>query len=409
MEHVYASIDLGSDSIKLVVCELYQNHLNLLAATSTPSRGIKNGLITDPELAKKSVMLAFKEVEDMLGVKIKKVIANIPNHHADYKIIKGEVNVLGDLITPKDMIDSYKVGIKANILPNEELVTVVPIDFKINGKTIMKNPKGFPGTKLLGRAMMVTTPKKNVYSVISLIESLGVEVADISTSSIGDINCFRNDSIDKSICALINIGKDITEVSLYSKSIPVSTKIIGAGGSDIDKDIAYMYKIDLKEARKIKESFALAHSHNADKTDIYETVNTDNVKVKINQHAVSEIVESRINEILTLAKNELNDLTNKPIQYIIISGGTSNILDFEYNIRAILPVCASKGKVKLIGVRNNKYSTAVGNIIYFLNTLKLKGMDYSMFSEEDMNEVSSPSKTNDDTMLGKVFGYFFGE
>ena len=112
---------------------------------------------------------------------------------------------------------------------------------------------------------------------------------------------------------------------------------------------------------------------------------------------------------LNSKKNELNDLTNKPIQYIIISGGTSNILDFEYNIRAILPVCASKGKVKLIGVRNNKYSTAIGNIIYFLNTLKLKGMDYSMFSEEDMNEVSSPSKTNDDTMLGKVFGYFFGE
>ena len=409
MEHVYASIELGSDSIKLAVCELYQSHLNLLAATSTPSRGIKNGLITDPELAKRSVMLAFKEVEDMLGVKIKKVIANIPNHHADYKIIKGEVSVLGDLITPKDMVDSYRAGIKANILPNEELVTVVPIDFKINGKTIMKNPKGFPGTKLLGRAMMVTTPKRNVYSTISVIESLGVEVADISTSSIGDINCFRNDSIDKSICALINIGADVTEISLYSKGIPVSTKIIGAGGNDIDKDIAYMYKLDLKEARKIKESFALSHSHNADKTDIYEAVNSDNVKIKINQYAVSEVVKSRINEILTLAKNELNDLTNKPIQYIIVTGGTSNMLDFEYNIREVLPVCASKGKVKLVGVRNNKYSTVIGNIIYFLNTLKLKGIDYSMLSEEDMDEVSSPSKTNNDTMLGKVFGYFFGE
>ena len=88
MEHVYASIDLGSDSIKLVVCELYQNHLNLLAATSIPSRGIKKGLIVDPELAKKSILLAFKQVEDMLGIKIKKVIACIPNHMAEYKIIK---------------------------------------------------------------------------------------------------------------------------------------------------------------------------------------------------------------------------------------------------------------------------------------------------------------------------------
>ena len=410
MEHVYASIDLGSDSIKLVVCDLYQNHLNLLAATSTPSRGIKKGLIIEPELAKKSIRLAFKQVEDMLGVRIKKVIANIPNHMAEYKIIKGESDILGDLITSHDMMNSYKAGIKANLMPNEEFITVVPIDFKINGKTVMKDPKGFPGKKLMGRAMMVTTPKKNVYSVASIIESLGIEIVDISVGSIGDINCFRNSDLDKSISAVINVGSDITTVSLYNKSIPVSTKIIGAGGSDIDRDLAYMYKLDVEEARKLKENFALAHKRNADVHDIYETVNADNVKIKINQKAASEIVMSRLNEILNLAKNELEDLTNKPIQYIIITGGMSNMLDFEYCVHDTLPSVASKAKVKLIGVRNNKYSTAIGNIIYFLNTLKLKGMDYSMLSEDDMDELSSPREnTNDDTMLGKVFGYFFGE
>ena len=410
MEHVYASIDLGSDSIKLVVCELYQNHLNLLAATSVPSRGIKKGLITDPELAKKSVLLAFKQIEDMLGIRIKKVIANIPNHMAEYKIIKGESDISGDLITSKDMTNSYKAGIRVNLMPNEEFVTVVPIDFKINGKTVMKDPKGFPGKKLMGRAMMVTTPKKNVYSVASIIESLGIEIVDISVGSIGDINCFRTENLDKSISAVINIGSDITTVSLYNKSIPAITKVIGAGGKDIDKDLAYMYKIDVSEARKIKESFALAHKKNADISDVYETVNVDNVKIKINQVSASEVVMSRINEILTLAKNELNDLTNKPIQYIIVTGGTSNMLDFENCLHDVFPASASKGLVKLVGVRNNKYSTAIGNIIYFLNTLKLKGMNYSMLSEEDMDELSSPREnTNDDTMLGKVFGYFFGE
>lgn len=409
MEHVYASIDIGSDSIKLVVCDLYQNHLNLLAATSVPSRGIKKGLIVEPEYVKKSIALAFKDVEDMLGIKIKKVIANVPNHMAEYKIIRGECDIPGDLITSHDMINSYKAGIRSNLLPNEEFVTVVPIDFKINGKTIMKDPKGFPGKRLMGRAMMVTTPKKNVYSVVSLLESLGIEIVDISVGSVGDISCFKNESLDKSISAIINIGSDITMVSLYNKSIPVSTKIIGAGGKDIDRDLAYMYKISVDEARKIKENFALAHVRNADKLDVYETLNNDNVKIKINQLSASEVVMSRINEILTLAKNELNDLTNKPIQYIIVTGGMSNMLDFEYCIHEILPE-ASKGAVKLIGVRNNKYSTAIGNIIYFLNTLKLKGMNYSMLSEDDMEELSSPREnTNDDTMLGKVFGYFFGE
>ena len=216
------------------------------------------------------------------------------------------------------------------------------------------------------------------------------------------------ENLEKNISAIINIGAEITTVSLYNKCIPVSTKIIGAGGLDIDRDLAYMYKIDLKEARNIKENFALAHVRGASNTDFYETVNKDNVKIKINQHAASEIAASRINEILTLAKNELKDLTNKPIQYIIITGGASNMLDFEYSMREVIPN-ASKGAVKLVGVRNNKYSTVIGNIIYFLNTLKLKGMNYSMLSEDDMDEISSPSNSNDDTMLGKVFGYFFGE
>ena len=409
MEHVYASIDIGSDSIKLVVCDLYHNHLNLLAATSVPSKGIKKGLIVNPEFVKKSILLAFKDVEAMLGIRIKKVIANVPSHMAEYKIIKGECDISGDLISAKDMFNSYKAGIKANLMPNEEFVTVVPIDFKINGKTVMKDPKGFPGKRLMGRAMMVTTPKKNVYSVASILESLGIEIVDISIGSIGDINCFKNEKLDTGISAIINIGADITTVSLYNKSIPVSSKIIGAGGKDIDKDLAYMYKIDISEARKIKENFALANVRNADELDVYETMNEDNVKIKINQLAASEVVESRINEILALAKNELNDLTNKPIQYIIITGGSTNILDFEYCIHNILPN-GSKGTVKLIGVRNNKYSTAIGNIIYFLNTLKLKGMNYSMLSEDDMEELSSPREnSNDDTMLGKVFGYFFGE
>jgi cell division protein FtsA len=409
MEHVYASIDLGSDSIKLVVCELYLNHLNLLAATSTPSRGIKKGLIVDPDLAKKSLELAFKSVEDMLGIKIKKVITSVPNHLADYKIIKGDINISGDLITAKDMFDSYKKGIKANLMPDDEFVTVVPIDFKINNKTVMKDPKGFPGKTLMGRAMMVTTPKKNVYSVAGLVESLGVEIVDISTSSIGDINTFKNSDLEKSISAIINIGAEITTVSLYNKCIPVNTKIIGAGGKDIDKDLAYMYRIDVKEARKIKEKFALAYKRNANISEVYETENVDNEKIKINQVEATEVIQSRLTEILSLAKDELNGLTNKPIQYIIVTGGTSNMLDFEYCLADIFPT-GKCGNVKLIGVRNNKYSTVIGNIIYFLNTLKLKGMDYSMLSEDDMESLASPKGDNsDDTMLGKVFGYFFGE
>jgi len=413
MEHVYSSIDIGSDTIKLVVCELHKNHLNLLAATSVPSQGIKHGLITEPEKAREAISLAFKEAEDMLGVKINKVIASIPNYLAEYKIIKGMTKIEEDIITGKDINKAYKDGIVHSLEPDKEFVAIIPIDFKINDKTIMKDPKGFPGEKLTARAMMVTVPKKNVYSVASILESLGIELADISLGSIGDIGSFKNKDIESSVGAIINIGSETTTVNLYNKGIPVNTKIINMGGKDIDKDLAYMYRIGIKEAKKIKEKFALAHRKNANVNDIYEIVNLDGKKIKINGLEASEVVMSRLEEIISLAKNEINHLTNRPIQYIIVTGGVSNALNLEYVLASELGNSASIGNIKLIGVRNNKYSTALGNIIYFISTLKLKGQDYTMLNKDDMEVLSSSSKhflnTSSETMLGKVFGYFFGE
>ncbi len=413
MEHVYSSIDIGSDTIKLVVCELYKNHLNLLAATSTPAKGIKKGLITDPEKARESIKSTFKEVEEMLGVKVDKVIASVPSYLAEYKIIKGVTEVEEDIISGKDINKAYKDGIVNNLEPDKEFVAIIPVDFKINDKTIMKDPKGFPGNTLMARAMMVTVPKKNVYSVASILESLGIELADISLGSIGDIGSFRTKEIENSVGAIINVGSETTTVNLYNKGLPVNTKIINMGGKDIDKDLSYMYRIGTKEAKNIKEKFALAHKKNANANDIYEVTNLDGKKIKINGLEASEVVMSRMEEIISLAKNEINHLTNRPIQYIIVTGGVSNALNFEYTLASVLGNSASIGKIKLIGVRNNKYSTALGNIIYFISTLKLKGQNYTMLSKDDMEVLSSSSKhflnTSSETMLGKVFGYFFGE
>ena len=86
---------------------------------------------------------------------------------------------------------------------------------------------------------------------------------------------------------------------------------------------------------------------------------------------------------------------------------------FEYIADQVFGKDASIGNVKLVGIRNNKYSSAVGNIVYFINKLKLKGQDYTMVSDNYAEELSSTRKNivniSNDSMLGKVFGYFFGE
>lgn len=415
MKHIFSSIDIGSDTIKLVVCELYNNKLHLLAASSVKSKGIKKGLITNVDSAAISIKQAFNEVESMLGIKIKKVIACVPSYFAEFSKITGEVPVSDEngIVKSEDIVNLFQVAMEGKLKNHQEMVTIMPIDFKLDEKEGIKIPLGLVGKNLQTRAILASVPRKNIYSVASVLDSIGVEVVDVMLGSIGDIYSYKTKEMEEKVGAVINIGAETTTVSLYNKGIIVKNSVIGLGGKSIDNDIAYMYKIEPKEAVKIKEKFALAHKKYASTSDFYEVVDASEESIKISQYEVSEIVQSRIEEILELGRKEINLLTSKEIEYIIITGGTSNMAHFEYVADEIFNKKANIGNIRLVGLRNNIYSSAFGNIIYFINKLKLKGKSYTMVGSNDMEDLSSAKKntmiTSNETMLERVFGYFFGE
>ena len=337
----------------------------------------------------------------------KKVIAIIPSYFSDFTMIKGEANVSGQVITGIDVINVLQLAMSNSITPTKEMVTIIPIDFTTDNE-VTKYPLGIKSETLKTRAIMVSTPKKNIYSVISLLKSIDVEAIDISLGCIGDIYTFRTEQTDQEVDAVINIGADKTEISAYNKGIVVKHTIINYGSKNVDNDIAYMYKVDLDTARNLKETFALANRTSTSLNETKEVINKLGETIKVNQFELSEIVNSRIDEILTLANQELNGLLSKKPDHIYITGGITNMVNFNQICREKLGKCAIIGNVNLIGLRNNKFSSAIGNIIYFVNKLKLKGKDYSMVNTNDMESLSTPKKTNN-SMVDKVFGYFFGE
>jgi cell division protein ftsA len=414
MKHVYTSIDIGSDSIKVVVCELFNNKLNLLAASSVKSRGIKKGLITDGNEASVSLKKAIKEVEDMLGIKIKKVLATIPNYFSEFVIVKGNKEYEEEtLITGEEIVNLFQDVIRDTDKKDKEMVTLIPIDFIVDDQTGIKDPKGLTGTHFATRAVMVLTPKKNILSVVTLLENVGLEVVDVNLTSIGDMGSVKDKDIKDGVGAIINIGHETTSISLYNKGIIVNNSMIGIGGKNIENDISYMYKVTPSDAIKIKEKFALAHKKYASKSDFYEVTNKMGESIKISQFEVSEVVMARIEEILVLARKEINVLTKRDIDYILITGGTSSMTNFSLIAEEVLGDIAKVGSIRLVGLRNNKYSACVGNIAYFISKLKLKGKLYSMISKNDMEDLSSSKNgvlsVSDESMLGKVFGYFFSE
>ena len=412
MKNIFTSVDIGSDSIKIVTCELHNNKLNLLAASSTKSKGIKMGMIVNPDEACLAIKKCLNDIESMLGITINKVIASVPANLADFTFIRGRVDVNTEtgLVESKNIIDVLQIAMEDKVPVDREMVTIMPIDFKLNDNELVQNPLGKQAKTLETRAIMITAPKKNIYSVVTVLESLGVDVIDIMINGIGDINSLKTKETNDKVGAIINIGSDTTNISLYNKNILVKNSIINVGGNELDKTISTTYKLDLLTARKLKEKFALAHRKYANVSDFIEVENIMDEKVKINQYDLSEVCMRKFEDLFLLIKKEISYLTDKELDYVIFTGGTSMMTHFDYLVKEEFSKNSSVGVMRIIGVRNNMYSSSIGNIIYFIGKLKLKGKEYSMVSTKDMENISS-RRTNisSDSMLGKVVDYFFGD
>ena len=409
MSDIYTGIDLGTDSIKIVVSEKVNDKYYVLASICSPSNGIKDGFIVDTKAAVNSIKYALKQVNESLGIKVTKVVACIPPSNARMDIVLGTTNVIDyNEITGVDVSNVLLDAIKGQDFTNEELVTAMPISFTVDENTNIKDPKGMKGSVLETRLVISMVPKEPLYRILEVLKLSGVEAVDIAFTSVGDYYAIKNKKYDDLVGAIINIGEESTNISVFNKGIQIKNSVIPVGSNNVDKDITYVFKSKMSESRKIKENFAVAVSNYADSNDIYQfNIDKDNKK-EINQVGVSKVVEARVAEILKLAKNEIKNLTNREIRYIIITGGLSELAAFNSMVEREFGFVAKICNIKTMGIRHNKFSSSFGITKYFDDKLSLRGKTYNMFNKEDIEEMLSiDSKITNDNMLSKVFGHFF--
>lgn len=409
MKKIYTAIDIGSDTIKFVVGEYFKNKLNILATYEQKAKGIRKGLIVDPNLAINSIKDGIKEINNNLGIDIKKVIVGVPSYNAKFMLVTSEIEITGDAITTDDVNNLIKASVYSKVEQDYELITVLPLTFLIDGKKETK-VVGKTGNKLEIKGIMISAPKKNVYSVLSVMEGAGLEVVDITVSALGDYYEVRNDNLDKNIGAIINLGHETTNVSVFSRGKLMNTETIQLGGINVDKDLAYMFNINVFDAREIKEKFASSHKRFIALNDVYEVKNTAGEVIKLNQIEVTEIVMDRLAELLRLAQKQILLLTKQNISYIVITGGLTEIRAFKNLVYEILGKDVIIYTEDTLGARNNKYTTSIGMIKYFIDKMEVRGKEYSMIDEQDEELLINPNNKNSKGKAGitKIFGNFIG-
>ena len=403
------SLDIGNEEIKVIVASAFDNKCNVLASTSIRSSGIKKNTIYNDRKLRETIKLAITKTEEKISMKIKEVILLIPATTSKMTIETGLVDVRDGVVRGEDIKRALTDAKNDSYADDREFVSALPISFTVDDNLSVSNPIGEEGEKLFVKAVISTSLKSEIYPLIQLVSSLGISIVDIVHKSQADYYAINNSSLDRKLGCIINLGGDVTTVSIFNKGIMIKNSYIPLGSSSVDKDISFVYKVDIKTARHLKETFALAVPRYADKYDSIDVVTLENKSITVTQSEISKVIESRLNEILKLAKNEINRLTKREISYIIVVGGISELAGFNYIVEDVLSRNASCLDMQQMGARHNKYTSAFGAIKYFYKKCLLTEEDISMFPQDVVETFLSPKKRNtgSENIVSKFLHHFY--
>lgn len=412
MRKIISSIDIGSDSIKLVVGEFVENRLHILSASKVETNGIERCRIVDKDGVIASIKKAIQETSETLGVTIEKCILGLNmtsariNKSASAVKIKNESST----ITSSDVQEVLSKCADGKVPEDYVLVSILPVEFTIDGDRVVSRPVGEKSENLGLKSIVVSSPKDYVSEMLDIVNAAGLKVLDVVPNAVSDYYSFRTPTMDEEDGIIVNLGSQTCSVSLFERGILTSTSTFKNGGQNIVNDISFITKIEPTDAEAIYKDIVLASSHLANPNE-YRTVKTfEDEEIKLNQYEMSEIACSRIVEILNLVKKQINILTKREISYIIVSGGLTELRDFNFVLDDVFGRDASIGKLNLIGARDNSFSSAVGTIKLYNERQELKGKTVSILSNSDLEDMTRGDReesTNNNTLLSKVFGYFF--
>ena len=410
MRKIFTSLDIGSNTIKVVVGEFINSKLNILSAVKVKSRGYVNNYILDKEALINQIKEAIFKTEEELNIKIRKVILNIPAYNLDFKLTDGRIDIENDTVSSNDIVKLLQDVSKNKIEPKNELICTLPIIFKVDDEET-NNPYGKRGNILSVKSIIVSTDKKTIYDLAGIVSECNLDIIDITTTGLVDYYNFKSKELDTKNIAIINLGSTTTNISIYSKGIFINNKVIDDGGFYIDKEIASNYNLKRNETEYLKEKLALAVINNAEEKETITLTNKNGEEITINQYELSKIVSEKMDNLVKVIKKNINLLTKKEISYIIITGGLSEIKDINLLINKTFNKNGKIGKINNLGARDNSYSVALGMLKYFNSKLLLRNKEFSSLSEDEIDAMCTISEknTSKNSLISKVVGYFFDD
>ena len=320
----FTGLDIGTNSIKVLVAELRNGELNVIGVSNAKSKGVKDGIIVDIEAAASAIKSAISQAEEKAGISIKSVNVGLPGNLLQVEPTQGMIPVTSDTkeITDQDVENVVKSALTKSMTPDREVITFIPEEFIVDGFQGIRDPRGMMGVRLEMRGLLYTGPRTILHNLRKTVERSGVQVENIVISPLALVRSVLNEGECEFGATVIDMGAGQTTVATIRNQELQFTNILQEGGDYVTKDISKVLKTSQKLAEGLKLNYGEAYPSLASNETFQVEVIGEVEPVEVTESYLAEIISARIKHIFEQIKQELErrHLLDLPGGIVLIGG-----------------------------------------------------------------------------------------
>ena len=379
MNKTLLAIDIGSSNVTAVIARNNLDYkINILGTGSYKSDGINKGVISNIEVASKCVKEAVLLAKRNTTEQIDSTVVSISGAYTKGIRSSGSVNIPNGLITENEINQVLQMALyNATIIPEYEVVHVIPIFFKIDDSADVENPLNMNGSRLEVSVFVVTAKKTALTNIQSALKIAGISVNNFVLDSYATAISILDEQQKKFGATVINIGATTTEFICYKGTSVIYNGFIPVGSNHITNDLSVMLHTPPIAAEKIKTEYGnlLKSSEDlANKKVRTPRIGDEKNSSEVSLEHVQTIIHARVEEVLTLVRNDLkkSGIHESMGTGIVISGGMSKLEGMKELATLVfdnLPVKISNPiniKNGYMSFEDSKMATIVGLLLYSL-------------------------------------------
>ena len=368
-KNLIVALDIGTSKIAAIVAELRPDGgYEVIGMGSSPSRGLKKGVVVNIESTVNAIQRALEEAELMADCKIRDVWTGIAGSHIRSFNSHGMV-AIKDLEVGQSDVDRVVETARAIPIPtDQQILHVLNQEFVIDGQEDVREPVGMSGVRLEVKVHIVTGAVSAAQNIMKCIRRCGLEVNDLMLQPLASsMAVLSEDERDLGVC-LLDIGGGTSDLAIFTQGAIRHTAVIPIAGDQITNDIAMALRTPTKDAEEIKRRHGCALRELADPKEMIEVPGVgDRPSRTLSRQTLAEVIEPRVEELYSLVQAELRRSGFEELlsSGVVITGGSSAMQGmvelgeevFHMPVRLGLP-SYSEGLSEVI--RNPRYSTGVG-------------------------------------------------